>query len=122
MYRPEIRKLNSTTFVKNFGTEVKFVTEENGHLWLAFRGKPRAVLIPMRDEAILNEIQGRKFEDVMHKAQVRAARMVRAAWRAEKYLSEVVVDDERSVPPNGMTDADWEKMKQYWYTKKPPVR
>ena len=58
----------------------------------------------------------------MHKAQVRAARMVKAAWRADKYMSEVVVDNEHPVPPYPLTDAQYEKVKQYWYTKKPPVR
>ena len=122
MNRPEIRKISSTTFAKNLGAEIKFVTEEHGHLWLAFRGTPRAVVIPMRDEALLNEIQGRSFEDVMHKAQVRAARMVRAAYRENSYRSEIIEDEDRSVPPFGMTDAEYEAQKRYWFEKNGPVR
>ena len=122
MYRPEIRKINSKTFAQHFGKEIKFVTEENGHLWLSFRGTPRAVIIPMRDEAVLNELQGRSFEDIMHKAQVRAARMVRAAWREDYYRSEMIEDDDREVPAYRMTDEQWEANKRYWYERKGPVR
>lgn len=117
MYLPEIRKINSKTFVRHFGKEIKFVTEENGHLWLCFRDRPRAVIIPMRDEAVLNELQGRSFEDIMHKAQVRAARMVRAAHREECYRSEMIEDDDREVPAYRMTDEQWQANKRYWYDR-----
>ncbi len=122
MHRPEIRKINSKTFVQHFGKEIKFVTEEHGHLWLAFRGKPRAVIIPMRDEAILSEIQGRKFEDIFHRANVRAARMVRAAYRDNYYRSEIVEDENREVPYMRLSDEEWEDARRYWFEKTGPVR
>lgn len=117
----EIRKINSTTFAKNFGHEIKFVTQEYGHLWIAFRGVPRAVVIPMEDEAVLNELQGRKFEDIMHKAQVRASRMVIAAFRENHYRSEMIEDSDRSVPPYRMTDEEYQAQKRYWFKKSGPV-
>ena len=117
MHRPEIRKINSKIFVRHFGQEIKFVTQDHGHLWLHFRGKPRAVIIPMQDEAILNDIQGRSFEDIMHKAQTRAARMVRAAYRESAYRSELVDDSDREIRPFHMTDAEWEANKRYWFNK-----
>ena len=121
MHRPEIRKISSTTFAKHFGSEIKFVTEENGHLWLCFRGKPRAVVIPMRSEAVLNEIIGHKFEDILHKANIRAARMVRSAWREKMYRSEIIEDSGREVPYLRLNDEEYRAMKRYWFEKNGPV-
>lgn len=121
MYRAEIRKINSTTFARHFGSEIKFVTEDKGHLWLHFRGKPRAVVIPMRDEAVLNDVQGRDFEDLVHKANVRHARMVRAAYRQKKYRSEIIEDSANEIPFHRLTDEEWAQFSQRQFMKYGPV-
>lgn len=122
MSRPEIRKINSKKFVQHFGTEIKFVTEEMGHLWLCFRNKPRAVIIPMRDEELLHDIQGRSFEEILHKANVRRARTIRAAYRLEAYKSELVEENDREIPYRGLTDPEWDALQKYWFDTNGIVR
>lgn len=110
--RPEIRKITSSTLAKNFGQELKFVTEENGHLWIFQHGKPRAVVIPIKDEAVLHELQGRSFKEILHKANIEHARTIRAAWRARMYQSELVENQDFAIPPKDFTDAEWEEFKR----------
>lgn len=50
----------------------------------------------------------------MHKAQVRAARMVKAAWREKAYRSELIEESDREVPYFGMTDEEWAAQRKYW--------
>ena len=122
MGRPEIRKIMFTDFKQHMGQEIKFVTRDNGHLWLCFRGKPRAVIIPMRDEALLHEIRGRDFKEVLHKANVRHARKIRALWREKMYQSEMVEDDGFEVPPMQMTDEEWAEHSRWMFKMRGPVR
>ncbi len=121
MRRPEIRNITFTDFKRRMGHEIKFVTQEKGHLWLAFRGHFRAVIIPMRDIALLNELQGRDFEDILHKANNRQARMVRAAYRQDYYYGDIIEDGAPEVPDFRMSETEWKACQEYWYKQKGPI-
>ncbi len=102
--RPELRKISLEKFRANMGAELKFVTESQGHLWLSYRRKPHCVVVPMRDEAVLNDIYGRPWDELMHRFHVDQDRRLRAAARAHGLLSETFEESHWTYPPVGMTD------------------
>ena len=110
--RPQLRKISLKDFRANMASELKFVTQENGHLWLSHRGNPHCVVVPMRDEAVLNDIYGRPWKEVLHRFKIDRSRLLRAAARAHGLVSEPFEDQAWTYPPTGMDDeAWWEKQK-----------
>ncbi|MEL6465910.1 MAG: hypothetical protein AAFQ58_13160 [Pseudomonadota bacterium] len=105
----EIRHISFSNLRRHGRHELKFVYEHLGHLWLTFHGKPRAVIIPMRDEEILHAACGMNPDMALHRARVDFDRRVDAIERREALLSKPVTTIERGYPPPGLTDAEHDK-------------
>lgn len=110
----EIRKISYSDFRKHLGTEMKFVHEEMGHLWLFQHGHPRGVVIPMRDEAVLHRAVGLNPAESFHRAMVACDRRVAAINERSRWVStEVMTQPGHMWPALGMTDesyAQWRAM------------
>lgn len=101
----EIRQISFSDLRRHGRHELKFVTEEMGHLWLTFHGKPRAVIIPLRDEAILHKAIGLDVREALHRAHVDHSRMVSAIEERGTWRSTPVITQERGYPPMGQSQA-----------------
>ena len=105
----EIRKISFSNMRQHFGREIKFVTEEMGHLWLTQYGEPRCVLIPMRDEAVLHRALGLDPAQALHNVMVKADRMVAAINECQRWRSEPVTPLSGFHPLVGMDDQTYRK-------------
>ncbi|KIC48226.1 hypothetical protein [Tateyamaria sp. ANG-S1] len=106
----QIRKISFSNLKRCGRNELKFVYEDLGHLWLTYHGKNRAVIIPMRDEAILQRAIGVNPEVVWHRAQIDHDRRAAAFAERMRWQSEPVATLERLYPPVGVSDAQGTKV------------
>lgn len=105
----EIRRISFSNMRRNFGREVKFVTQELGHLWLTQYGEPRCVLIPMRDEVVLNRAIGLNPTEALHRVMVDTDRMVSAIEERRRWASDPVMPLAGDYPLVGMDDRTYGK-------------
>ncbi|MBY5935330.1 hypothetical protein KUV51_20150 [Tateyamaria omphalii] len=109
----EIRQISFSNLRRHGRHELKFVYEEMGHLWLTFHGKPRAVIIPMRDETILHRAIGLDPREALHRAQIDHSRHVAAIEERKRWLSDPMMTVERLYPRVGTSDAEHKKVLTY---------
>ncbi|UOA25849.1 hypothetical protein [Pseudosulfitobacter sp. DSM 107133] len=76
---PAIHQVSFSDFRANTGPLLRFVTHENGNLWLTRYRRPVCAVISMRDAHVLGSVQGRDVNQILHQLQVEANRKVAAA-------------------------------------------
>lgn len=76
---PAIHQVSFSDFRANSGPLLRFVTRENGNLWLTRYRRPVCAVISMRDAHVLGSVQGRNVNEILHELQVKANRKVTAA-------------------------------------------
>ena len=82
---PSIHVISFSDFRANAATELKFVTQERGNLWLTKHRKPVCAVIPMKDADILAALQGRTMDELLHRLAVDRARTEEAKLVDEGY-------------------------------------
>ncbi len=105
----EIRKISFTGLRRQGAPALKFVTEERGHLWLTFHGKPACAIISMNDERVLHRALGMDPNEAMHRALVDADRM--AAAINERRM-QMVMPDQSGYPAKGLDDETYRVWKR----------
>lgn len=74
-----IHAVSFSDFRANSGPLLRFVTHENGNLWLTRYRRPVCAVVSMRDAHVLGSVQGRNVNEIIHQLQVEANRRVGAA-------------------------------------------
>ena len=106
----QIRRISFSDFRRHMASEMKFVSHEMGHLWLFQHGRPRGVVIPMRDEAVFHRAVGLNPREAFHRAMVDCDRRVSAIRQKERWVSEEMMCNlTHGYPPCGMDDDSYRR-------------
>ncbi|ASM71071.1 MULTISPECIES: hypothetical protein [Roseobacteraceae] len=95
---PAIHTVSFSDFRANSGPLLRFVTRQNGNLWLTRYRRPFCAVIPMRDAHVLGEVQGRDVNELIHRIQVDANRHVAAARLDKTFDRYEVAGEEWTYP------------------------
>lgn len=104
----EMRLISFTGLRRQGAPALRFVTEEAGHLWLTFHGKPTCAVIPMAHERVLHRAIGINPTEAMHRALVAADRMVGAIT---EHRMQQVMPAGSDYPNVGLDDATYRAWK-----------
>ena len=118
----QIRQISFSDFRTHMRQEMAFVSQELGHLWLMYRGTPRGVVIPMRDEAVLHRAVGLNPYEAFHRAMVDCDRRIAAINEKTQWVStEMMMNNGHGYPPVGMSDETYRQWRSFG-PKQPGVR
>lgn len=105
----EIHRISFTNLRRHGAAALKFVSEERGHLWVTFHGKPACAIISMNDERILHRALGLDPNVAMHRALIDADRMASAI---NERRMQMVMPDLGGYPQVGLDDETYRAWKK----------